>query len=430
MWLSISAVVLRSLAALMSILLTLVVARYLGTINYGYYSVAYSIMLACTILSKIGMDGALLRFVPKLNKSKQLLQVREIIYASHIYSLVGSLIILVILNAVFISFRDQNNAFDSHDVIVCSIFLLVYTQYLIIESQLVSFGKTLLSQILSVVTIAIAIMLILFAGQWYPSDLKCAGVFSCLCLSHGVVAFAGACCVSVAITESGTCAQCKINKQWLISGALFAVVNFLNYIQLQSGPVFCGIIGGPEIAAHYSVIVKLGIVVLLGQQAITMLEASNISRLLCDERDRYRLVLSLRRVTFRCVLMGVISTLAVIIFAPFALQLFGNDYTGCYTSIVMLAFGLMLTSSFGPLNQVVYLSGHQSDCIVAYLLNSLCFAIFSVLLIPSMGAAGGVVASFLSRLLLMITLLFIVKWRLGINPLFIFGVNYAGIRTH
>ena len=104
---------------------------------------------------------------------------------------------------------------------------------------------------------------------------------------------------------------------------------------------------------------------------------------------------------------------------PF-LWLFGPQFTGGYGLMFILALGLLSRAAVGPVERLLNMLGEQRACALVYAVAFATNLTLCVLLIPPFGALGAAIATAAAVLVESILLFFVTKRRLGLH-VFVWG---------
>ena len=94
--------------------------------------------------------------------------------------------------------------------------------------------------------------------------------------------------------------------------------------------------------------------------------------------------------TFMPSLLGAVALLAV---GKPLLSLFGAEFTTGYPLMVILAFGLVIRSAVGPAESVLRMVGHQKLCAVVLFISAVIDVVLSLALVPPFGVLGAALAN-------------------------------------
>jgi O-antigen/teichoic acid export membrane protein len=95
------------------------------------------------------------------------------------------------------------------------------------------------------------------------------------------------------------------------------------------------------------------------------------------------------------------------------LSLFGSDFTGGGTLMVVLVFGILARASIGPVESLLTMAGHQKSCAAAFAAAAAVNIGLNVLLIPRFGLIGAASATAVAMLVETLLIVLMVRRHFG-----------------
>jgi O-antigen/teichoic acid export membrane protein len=114
---------------------------------------------------------------------------------------------------------------------------------------------------------------------------------------------------------------------------------------------------------------------------------------------------------------SVAATALLLAFGKPLLWLFGPQFTAGYDIMFVAAIGLVVRSAIGPVERLLNMLGHQHICALAYASAFVMNVVLCVLLIPRFGGYGAAAATSLALVFETVLLFWIVRRRLGLHVL-------------
>lgn len=111
------------------------------------------------------------------------------------------------------------------------------------------------------------------------------------------------------------------------------------------------------------------------------------------------------------------ATLALLALGKPLLWLFGSQFTGGYDIMFIAAIGLVVRSAIGPVERLLNMLGQQRSCALAYAAAFVMNVVLCIALVPHFGGHGAAAATSLSLTFETVVLFWIVKKRLGLHVL-------------
>jgi O-antigen/teichoic acid export membrane protein len=111
------------------------------------------------------------------------------------------------------------------------------------------------------------------------------------------------------------------------------------------------------------------------------------------------------------------ATLVLLAFGKPLLWLFGPQFVVGYDIMFVAAIGLVVRSAIGPVERLLNMLGHQHICALAYALAFVMNLVLCIALVPRFGGIGAAAATSLSLAFETVLLFTIVRRRLGLHVL-------------
>jgi O-antigen/teichoic acid export membrane protein len=114
---------------------------------------------------------------------------------------------------------------------------------------------------------------------------------------------------------------------------------------------------------------------------------------------------------------SVAATLGLLAIGKPLLWLFGPQFTTGYAAMFVLAIGLIARSAIGPVERLLNMLGHQNACALAYALAFVMNLVLCIALVPHYGIYGAAASTSISLVFETILLFWITRSRLGFHVL-------------
>ncbi|MET0221114.1 MAG: flippase [Tardiphaga sp.] len=111
------------------------------------------------------------------------------------------------------------------------------------------------------------------------------------------------------------------------------------------------------------------------------------------------------------------ATLILLAVGKPLLWLFGPQFTAGYDIMFIAAIGLVVRAAIGPVERLLNMLGHQHICALAYALSFVMNLVLCLVLVPRYGGHGAAAATSLSLSFETVLLFWIVRSRLGLHVL-------------
>jgi O-antigen/teichoic acid export membrane protein len=111
------------------------------------------------------------------------------------------------------------------------------------------------------------------------------------------------------------------------------------------------------------------------------------------------------------------ATLVLLAIGKPMLWLFGSQFTSGYGIMFVAALGLLVRSAIGPVERLLNMLGHQYACASAYAAAFVANLVLCFLLVPRYGGYGAAAATTLALAFETVLLFMMVRWKLGLHVL-------------
>lgn len=170
-----------------------------------------------------------------------------------------------------------------------------------------------------------------------------------------------------------------------------------------------------DVAMYYAAAKSMAVVAFV-YFAVSASVARRFSELhVNDDRERLReLVANSVRWTFW---PSLLVTALLLLAGPFLLRLFGAGFVDAYPAMQILAIGLVARSAIGPCERLLSMAGEQRAAAAAYAIALAVNVVGAVILIPRLGINGAAAAMSAAIVTETIVLAWLARRRLGISVL-------------
>ena len=415
---SMRAFAVKLLSAVSAFLLSVVLARFLGSDQAGYFFLAQAIIIILAIVGRQGFDNALVRFIAGYTVNSEV----GLISGVYKYSLIRILPLLVILSLLLWLGSD----FISENV----------------------FEKPLLSSVLAIGALAILPMSIAqlhgfcFQGkkETMLATLFQSGLLSVLALmiiwgiepTNANQAMAGYCCSAMIVLAISSVMW---NRQNVHKGSplpdrekitvkesikpLFTIV-VLSQVSQWSGQLMLGVWSSTGDVALFSVAQRTAMLASFILIAVNTIAAPRFAEA-CkrgDFKEIREISISSGRIMTIVALPFIIFML---IFSEWLMGLFGPSYVWGANILRILAIGQFINVMTGSVGYLLQMTGHEKILKRIFLISTSIMVLGCSIAIPLYGAYGAALIAVLSMTSQNLLCVYQVKKKLGFNTLDLFG---------
>lgn len=407
------ALFLRVGGAGISFLMNVVVARYLGASESGYFFLAVSITTLVASIGRVGADQTILRFVSIHSAKKQWPEVNAVMRKM----LSWSYLPLILLSSIFCIFAAPISNYIFHKpqlewpLFWTALAMPFFAGFNVLGMALQAIRKVGPSVIVLKIIAPLCLILSIFIlNTGNSADTS---------IYYGI-----ACCINLLIGyywwRKYTPRQVKkINYDtqtlWKSSGPIW-VSSIMNQVALWSGQLVAGIYVSSQDVAQLAVSRNITILITFILVAINNVSSPRIATM-WNNNQIVKLKNYVRNTTWLMTLIAIPVTVIVWFFPGFIMSFFGKGFQGGIWLLRILALGQLVSVITGTVANMLVMCGFEKDLRNIRILNGILSVVLVFVLTPIWGAIGSALATAISMALFNLTCVFYVKKRLGFSTL-------------
>ncbi|EII2401660.1 polysaccharide biosynthesis C-terminal domain-containing protein [Vibrio parahaemolyticus] len=207
------------------------------------------------------------------------------------------------------------------------------------------------------------------------------------------------------------------NQEINIKPALiyFSLLSGVQVLDGQLNVFILSVFGSDEDIALYKVALQVSILVSFGLHSVTMLSAPMFSKLYYSN-DIENLVRILDKTVIMSLMVSLPSFLIVVFMGNDLLTIiFGDEYLGSYSVLLILSLGQLFISLFGPQVTLLNSCGLEKDVFIVTSISLIIGFLAALILVQYFSIEGVAIATLLSQALRVLILSMRVKKRLSVN---------------
>lgn len=411
---SLVAFVVRVVSAAIAFLSQVLLARWMGSFEYGIFVFAWTTVIIIGSLSCLGIHTTVIRFIPEYQEKGALAELRGLLFTSRIFVLAASTLITAAGTAGVWLLRNQIESYYLVPFLVGMICMPMIAMSDLLQGMSRANSWALLAlaptYIVRPLLILISMAGALFAG-YEPTATN-------------------ALLVSIAATYATTLAQLiqvgsRISRKlpagprrtdlrrWLIVSVPIFLIESFFFLLTNADVLMVGAFMSPDDVAVYFATTKTLALVHFVYFAVKAGVAQRYARFTHGERGK---LAPFARATVSWTFWpSLVMAVVVLALGKPMLTLFGPGFDAGYPLLFLLVAGVVLRASVGPCESLLTMSGHQNVCALIYALTLAVNVVLSVLLIPAIGLWGAAIATAVATLFEAAALSFTVWRRLGIS---------------
>lgn len=403
--------ILQGGSGVMAFVLAVLLARFLGSRDYGIYALAFAWSTLLGVPAILGLNTFLVRGIAVYEVKKQWSLMKGLLFRTNQLVLLTSTTIAVggAIVAVTLLSPSYRGPF-------CVAMLLVPLTALTLLRQgaMQAFGRVVRGQLpeylIRPVLIILGVLALELVGRLTPTTALGANV------AGVAVAFVvGALLLRRALPNALRAVRPEYaTREWLRASLPMMLIAGVWMANNNITTLIVGALDGPRAAGVYSVVQKGAEVIVILLYATNMPLAPAVARLHA-QGDRQGMQHTTERMARATLLVSTPVAVAFIAFPHLYLDLFGASFQTGATALMILAFGQLVNAAAGPSGNVLIMTGQERIAVRGVAAGLLANIVLAVILVPPLGVTGGAIA-FASGLVLWNTALVILARRLvGVN---------------
>ena len=383
--------IIRILSSAVGYASMILLARWMGSSEYGLYSFAIAWMTLLAYPATLGMTGAGVRFVAQYAAANDWQYVAGLMKVSSWLTFgCGALVAALAIAAVLYFKSYFNPGYVAPTIVALAGIPIVALT--IVRSEAIrglgwlalAWGPLQLGQPLLLLIVAAA--MVVFAMQLTAAMGVCASI---LAYAANLIAQWG---VLHARLGTRIKVEPKVNLgAWLGVAVSFVWISLANVILLQAGVIVVGVFLKPQDVALYSAAAATSGLVTLPLYAATALGAPKFAALHSQQRrlELQALVTNVTRWTFW---PSLAIALMFVAFGTIVLHLFGPGFEQGYAMLLILTLGQLVNAFSGPVLSLLNMTGHQVVTARVLSTSATLGVVFGLVFTPIWGSVGTAVA--------------------------------------
>lgn len=371
-------------------LLQMLLARWLGDVEFGYYSYAMAWLAVGLIIGKAGYDTALVRFVAQYEATQDGSSLRQVIAHGRRFTVRASAGIAVVAVIGVLLLAPEPVALRNVLLLVaCLLPFAVFSEITAaIARGFKQVGVALAGD--GVIRPLLVLLVMAVCASYWPAGMHAAGAT----LAY-IVGTLGSIVLTMTflhrrrflpVAGDHECSTASVG-QWNAVAFPTMVANGSLVLLYSVDILMLGWLATTTEAGYYSIASKIALLVLFAMNAAQAIAAPMLSAAFATGRkDELRNVI--RQMNFLAVIAAVPLSVGVIWFARPLLELLGEGYASAASCLQLLAFMQLLNVLTGAVGTILSMSGHQSLLVRLLAFGLLVNAILNLVLIPRFGAHG------------------------------------------
>lgn len=403
----------------LSFVVSILLARSLGTEGYGTYVYVLTIALILSVLSSFGQAPLLVRNVAAFRSKELWGKLRGMLRLS--YASVFIVSILSITVAYFISLFFTDSISIQQNTIILALFLVPLLSFLnVFQATLRGLKHIILGQISEMLIRPVT----LFFCIGYIYLFLNRNLSINLVLTLNIVSVTAALAVCVLILRFHLPHQISKPKpetdvsSWARSSSSVLFFNMTQAIVIHIDIIILGALSSQAETGIYSVAYRGFSLILFLMASVEIAVSPQIASLYAKkEMARLQKLLTFSaRLSFSLTAVAIIF---MIVISDFYLLAFGPEFIKGKMALIILCAGALINSFFGPSGQLALMTGNETAVSKLGGGTAALQIVLCVLLIPTFGGTGAAIAKIIAILFWNILIVSYVYRKNGLSPLVI-----------
>jgi O-antigen/teichoic acid export membrane protein len=403
----------RVVSAAIAFFRQVLMARWMGSFEYGIFVLVWVTMLIVGSISCLGFSTSVIRFIPEFRERGMLDELRGIVRVSrHVVLAASTLTALAGAAGVWL-FADR---IEDYYVVPFLLGLLCLPMVALTDLlQGVSRAHSWALSALLPTYISRPVLILVFMGAALlagcPADATTA-IIAAIAATY-VTALGQLLSLGSRVSATIPAGDSRILlRQWFfISLPIFLVDSFF-YLLTNADVLMVGFYRDPQEVAVYFATVKTLALVHFVYFAVKAGSAQRYAQF--AHGDRHRLAAFARETVSWTFWPSLAMAVVVLALGRPMLGLFGEGFQSGYPLLFLLVVGVVARASVGPCESLLTMSGHQNSCALVFAATLALNIVLNVLLLPTFGLWGAAMATAFAMIFEAAGLSFTVWRKLGI----------------
>ncbi len=407
----------QGLTRVLALLLSMFLARTLGSKGYGIYAYAFAIVTFLMIFSQAGLPNLLVREVAALDVSKKWDRLRGLLIRALQLNITASAILLLVAAFILYSLRTKLDPQYFKTYVFALTLLPVFALTRTAASTLSGLQHVVKAMMMeSVIRPALVLATVCALFTLYPFTRLPSYAMAAQLVGAIIVLFAIWLMVYRHLPQEVSQVPAAYEtRKWLSSALAFAMMDGAGLLNSQADILLLGMFRSPSDVGLYRVATQGAALVAFGLISANAVIAPQFARLYAknDMPKLQKLVTASARV----ILLVAMPVALLLVFAgdKIILLLFGPDFVKSHTPLAILALGQLVNAAMGSVGYLLNMTGHEKDVTRTLFITAGLNFLANLILIPFYGIIGAAIATACTTTLWNLLLYRLVKRRIGIN---------------
>lgn len=384
----------KGLAAVAGFGLHVVLARMLGATPYGDFTYAFTWMVVLASLARMGMDQAVLRYIPGYEETRRWGGLRGILRSSNRWVWLTSAGVAALALPIILWWSRGGRPELTLTFLVGLACLPLIASIGIRQAQLAAFKHPVLATIpfplirpaLTLPIFVVGALLISAPSAPLAMIATGAGTLGALVFTWGAIRRLAP--PDALSSEPDT----QPRREWLDTALPLMWAATMTMIAQRASMLLTGVLAGTEAVAFLSAAMRYSDLLLFAQQAVASLATPMFAGMFAGQRHR-ELQRTLSLSTLAAVGFAFPLGLSLLIFRTRLLGVFGPAFESASPALIWLTAGQLVNVSMGLVAALLSMTGHHRVVAKVVTAAGIVGVLLNLLLIPPFGVTGAAAAT-------------------------------------
>ena len=400
----------------LAFILSIIFARFLGTVGLGTYSYAVTWANLASIPATLGVDRLVVREMAVYRTKSQWQLMGGLLRWSNVVVLSFSLIFTIVATASIYLWESSLDADIVLAVILAMVTVPIASLRNVRQGAMQGLHRIILGQMPDALFgPAMVIVLTVIGYLLFPESFNVYWVLVIKLLAVITTFFIGGIWLWQSLpTEVKQVKPQYLAKQWLMAALPFMFLGTMQLINSRIDIIMLGGIQGVEAVGIYTIIVGITQLTIVIHQAANSVLGPTIATLYSENKLQ-----ELEQIIRKSVLIVFSVSLSIgvimMVFGKYLLLIFGSEFVPGHTAMNILILGQVFHAFTGPVGLLLNMTGYQNYTAIAVGISAVLNIIFNALLIPQWGINGAAAATTASLIIINVLKVILTQRKLKIS---------------
>ncbi len=390
-------------------------ARWLGSYNFGIYAYVLVIVTLLGLAFSFGFHASGLRFVASYLAKQKLRRLSGLLKQTFTIIPALSLLATMLCAGLVLAFRNAIEPYYFAPLLIGLLCVPVLTLLNQLEATARAFGWVHVAYVPGYIVRPLLMIvfvggLALFGGTIDAANALWATIGACAIavVGQGLLVYAGA------RRHLAEVRPAFHTRHWFTVSLSFLMIEGLRMLLDNADIILIGKFLDPHsVAVYFAVIRTAGLIAFISFSVIALAVPKFAEIHSTGTRQELqKFVSGIIRLMFW---PSLLAAIALACLGPFLLSLFGADFQTGYPAMLVVLAGLVLRAATGPVEYLLNMTGHHRDTMRVYAWAALANVVLNLLLIPAFGIMGAAIATYTAMIGGNLVLYRLVQKRLGVS---------------